>query len=134
VRMSRIVINDWLSWGNLLKTWATKRSYFDTGKVYPRPKNLDELKSQLGETGAGSIPDWVVDFELVEWKEEKLFIELPSSETISNAEALLRVGKSYPLPAFYRDAFGDLAAFGDVRTRMAFHTMRVGEYTINAFG
>src|SRR5260370_29103021 len=98
--MSRIVIHDWLAWGNLVKTWSTGRTYF-AGKSYPRPKTLDELKAQLIESGAGSIPDWVVDFEFVEWNEERLLIELPSSVAILNAEALLKAGKPYPLPAFY---------------------------------
>jgi hypothetical protein len=132
--MSQIVISDWLSWGNLLKTWATKASYFGDGTVYPVPRNLDELKDQLHQTGAGSVPDWVTELELVEWHEEKLFIALPSRETIFNAEMYLRTGKPYPLPKFYRDAFGDLPPFGDVKTRAEFHTMRIGEHTINDFG
>lgn len=133
MKMSRIVINDWLAWGNLLKTWTTGRAYF-SGKLYPRPKTLDELKAQLIESGAGSIPDWVVDFELVEWNEERLLIQLPSRVTILNAEALLRAGKPYPLPAFYSNAIGELPALDELNARLAFHTMRIGEQTINTFG
>ncbi len=132
--MSRIIINDWLAWGSLLKTWATGRSYSATGKVYPRPRTLDELKAQLAESGAGSIPAWVVDLELVAWDEATLRIELPSREMILGAEALLRAGKPYPLPAFYRETIGACPALGEPSARLAFHTMRIGEHTINAFG
>jgi hypothetical protein len=131
--MSRIIVNDWLAWGNLLKTWATGRPN-PAGKFYPRPKTLEELKAQLVESGAGSIPDWVVDFELVEWNEEKLRIQLPSSETIANAEALLSAGKPYPLPSFYSRAFGEGTGLDELAMRLAFHTMRIGERAINDFG
>ena len=81
----------------LIKTWATRRAD-PVGRLYPHPKTLDELKAQLIESGAGSIPDWFVDFELLEWKEEKLRIQLPLSETVKNAEARAERGKALSCP------------------------------------
>jgi hypothetical protein len=131
---SRIVINDWLAWGNLIKTWATGQSYFRDGKIYPKPATLNELKDQLAQTGAGSVPDWVKSFELVEWSEEKLVIELPPRKMVLEAEARLEPGAPYPLPSFYQDIFGDIRAFGDMDQYKAFHAMRIGEYTVNTCG
>jgi hypothetical protein len=131
--MSRIIINDWLAWGNLIKTWATGRP-FSTGKLYQRPQTLDELKAQLSETGAGSIPDWVVDFELIEWSEERLVIQLPSREAILNGEALLKAGRPCPLPTFYPGDLVDGAGTNAPGAQLAFHTMRTGERAISDFG
>jgi hypothetical protein len=132
--MSRIVIHDWLAWGNLVKTWTTGASYFPSDKRYPRPKTIDELKSQLVDSRAGSVPDWVIDFELIDWSEERLLIELPSSQMIFDAEAFLRLGKAYPLPVFYRQALGDLHGLDGPNARLTFHTMRIGERAISALG
>ena len=134
VRMSRIIINDWLAWGRLLKTWVTGKDYFGNGKTYPRPETLEELKAQLADCGAGSVPDWVVGFELVDWDEKKLSIELPPVEVILNGEAILRSGKQYPLPAFYRTSGGELVSPDNPTAWLAFHAMRIGEHAVDAFG
>ena len=96
--MSRIVINDWLAWGNLLKTWTTGRDYCGDGRMYSRPSTLNDMRAQLAKSGAGSIPEWVVDIELVDWSEKKLLIQLPSSRTVSNAEMLLKARKPIRCP------------------------------------
>ena len=132
--MSRIIVNDWLIWGNLLKTWTTGKDYLLTRKLYPRPRCLDELRRQLAASGAGSIPDWVVDLELVSWNEKRLLIELPSRENILNAETFLKSGKPYPLPTFYRDTSGELPTLDNLTARLAFHTMRVGEHAVGVIG
>jgi hypothetical protein len=132
--MSRIVINDWLAWGNLLKTWTTGRGYCRDSQMYARPSTLNEARAQLAKSGAGSIPEWVIDFELIDWCERKLLIQLPSSRTISTAETLLDAGKPYPLPAFYRNITGELPAFDDPSARLNFHAMRIGEHTVDVFG
>jgi hypothetical protein len=133
VRTSRIIINDWLAWGHLVKGWATGDDYFAAGKTCPRPATLDAFRAALLATGAGSIPDWVVDFELMEWNETKLLIQLPSAEAIRNAEAILRLGKPYPLPAFYRQADGELPAADHLKARLALHAMRIGEHAADSF-
>lgn len=132
--MSRIIINDWLIWGNLLKTWITGKDYLLTGKLYPRPRSLDELRRQLVASGAGSIPDWVVDLELVSWDEKRLLIELPSRENILNAETFLKSGKSYPLPTFYRTTGCIFPTLDTPAGRLAFHTMRIGEHAVGVIG
>jgi len=53
--------------------------------MYSRPSTLNDMRAQLAKSGAGSIPEWVVDIELVDWSEKKLLIQLPSSRTVSNA-------------------------------------------------
>jgi hypothetical protein len=132
--MSRIVIDDWLIWGNLLKTWTTGKDYLPTRKLYPRPRSLDELRRQLVASGAGSIPDWVVDLELVSWNEKRLLIELPSRENILDAETFLKSGKPYPLPDFYRTTGGMLPTLDTLARRLAFHTMRIGEHAVGVIG
>jgi hypothetical protein len=132
VRTSRIIIHDWLTWGQLVKSWATGDDYLATGKSCPRPATLDALRAALLTTGAGSIPDWVVDFDLMDWNETKLLIQLPSAEAIRNAEAILRLGKPYPLPAFYRRA-SQVPPPDDPEARLAFHAMRIGEHAADAF-
>jgi hypothetical protein len=131
---SRIIINDWLIWGNLLKTWVTETSYFADGTVYARPRTLDDLKEQLRRTGAGSVPDWVVDFELHEWQQDKLVIELPSKDMTLAIEWQLKADVPYPLPPFYMEAFGDLLVFADREKGLAFHAMRIGESLIRTCG
>ncbi len=131
---SRIVIDDWLAWGNLIKTWSTGQSYFPDGKIYNKPTTLDELKDQLAQTGAGSLPAWVQTFQFVEWKEDNLVIELPPGKMVKDAEAQLKPGTPYPLPSFYQNIFGAIRAFDDMEQHKAFHAMRIGEYTVNTCG
>jgi len=132
--MSQIIIDDWLIWGNLVKTWTTGKDYLLAGKPYPRPRSLGELRGQLLASGAGSIPDWVVELELVSWDEKRLLIKLPSRERILKGENFLKSGKPYPLPAFYRNASGELPALDNLTARLAFHTMRVGEHAVDLIG
>jgi len=130
--MSRIIINNWLAWGNLLKSWATGRPDPVAGISAP-PKTLDELKIQLVKTGAGSIPGWVVDFELVAWQEEKLRIQLPSRQIILNIEALLKAGRPYPLPSFYHHASREGHELDARSMGLALHAMRIGELAVSDF-
>jgi len=66
--------------------------------MYSRPSTLNDMRAQLAKSGAGSIPEWVVDIELVDWSEKKLLIQLPSSRTVSNAEMLLKARKPIRCP------------------------------------
>lgn len=132
--MSQLIINNWLNWGSLAKTWATRRSYFDDGRIYPIPLHLQALKEQLRDAGAGSVPDWVTDLRIIARDERALVVSLPSNSAIIAAETYLRSGRSYPLPPFYNQVFGDSRTFRDVDGAVAFHTMRVGEHIANDFG
>ncbi len=131
--MSQLVINNWLNWGNLVKTWVTRGSYFDDGRIYPIPRHLNALKEQLRDAGVGSVPDWVTDLRFIDWDETALVVPLPSISAITSAESYLRSGRSYPLPRFYNQVFAGSRGFRDVEEALAFHTMRVGEHIANDF-
>jgi hypothetical protein len=136
----RLNITDPVKWGNLVKTWATGRNTYLEDGPYPVPQSLAELKQQLAQSGAGTVPDEVksVQFIVPADHPSLLLILLPAKEAIDEVEAELSTMKQqaaggsaspvYPLPAFYKDdAWGSDPKVADWEK---FVTERIGEYTI----
>ena len=63
---------------------------------------------------------------------QRLDIRLPPATLIRESEAWLqKPGNRYPLPRYYEDIFGGLPNIADTpEAKIAFHNMRVGDYTV----
>jgi len=82
--------------------------------------------------------DEPIGFVLLQGTSDISILRLPAKEKVHESESAMMGpgGMTYPLPAFYNDAFGDGTHPGAVRAmtlveQMEFHAKRVGEYTIN---
>jgi hypothetical protein len=130
-QMAQIEISDFEKWGNLLKTWATGENKLRDGKSYDLPKTPHALKEQLTRAGIdGQVPDSVQFIQFITPDSKTLVIVLPTREAILEAEAKLGLGQPYPLPAFYKEAFGGANVSPSLNWEK-FHAQRIGEYTIN---
>jgi hypothetical protein len=130
-QMAQIEISDFERWGNLLKTWATGQNRLGDGKTYDLPKTPQELKEQLAHAGIeGHVPNAVQFIQFITPDSKTVVIVLPTSEAIVQAEAALGSGRPYPLPAFYKEAFGGANVMPSLDWKK-FHAQRIGEYTIN---
>jgi len=123
--MALIEIADFEKWGNLLKEWAR-------GKTPPRTPQ--ELKDQMASAGvAGRVSDEVKSVQFIVPDDKTLVILLPAPKAIDAAEAQMArppAGVPYPLPAFYKEAFG--GADANPKDWKTFNAQRLGEYTINS--
>jgi len=128
----KLNITDWERWGKLVKTWATgSNTYLQDGHSYPVPRNLQELKDQMAQARAGTVPQHFTSLQFVSLDgDATLVIYLPPAQAITDAEADLRSTGFYPLPPFYRDDawHGENPSIADLEK---FHAKRIGEYTIN---
>jgi hypothetical protein len=123
--MSRIEITDFEKWGNLVKAWAKSQT--------TPPKTPKELKDQMARAGVdGRISDEITSIQFIVPDDKTLVILLPPGKAIDDAEVRLGGsgdGAPYPLPAFYKVAFGG----SDAKPAhwKTFNAQRLGEYTIN---
>jgi len=111
------------SFGNLVKRWATNLS--------AKPANPQDLQQQLDQAGVSfRVPPEITNVNFVTWPGDPniLTILLPPASAIVDAE-LHNQGRrgNYPLPPFYRPAFGS-----DPNVDFEeFNAQRIGEYCIN---
>jgi hypothetical protein len=129
-----ITVQNAAAWGNLVKTWATGRNYFDedyNGGVPPRPTSLDELKAQCAWAQVGiHIPARVKALHITSSNLETLVLNLPAAEmvTVGESEVKKRV---YPVPEFYSElAFGGAQPSVSADDAVRLHACRVGDYVI----
>jgi hypothetical protein len=129
--MAQIQIKDFEKWGNLLKTWATGQNKLGDGNSYHLPKTPNELKEQLTRAHIdGQLSDDVRFIQFITPDSKTLVIVLPTREAIMQVETALDSGRPYPLPDFYKDAFGGASVAPSLNWKK-FHAQRIGEYTIN---
>jgi hypothetical protein len=129
--MAKIQITNFERWGNLLKTWATGVNKLGDGNDYALPRTLQELKEQLARANVkANVPDELTALQFITPDKNTLVIVLPSREAIEEAEARLGSGIPYPLPPFYKEAFGGADLAGGLDWRK-FNAQRLGEYTTN---
>jgi hypothetical protein len=127
--MAQIQITDFEKWGNLIKSWATGENRLGDGHKYALPKTPQELKEQMARAGVGGrVSDEVKSIQFITQDSETLVIVLPPGEAIRKAERDLDNGQPYPLPIFYKLAFGGADVKVDWKT---FNAQRLGEYVIN---
>jgi len=116
-------------WGDLVKKWARDK--------WSRPANIEQFKNQLREAGVeATYPREFTDLVFIEASstEGPLIIKLPPRNILDQAEMEL-AGSNYPLPSFYTDALKDCNLKDNTKEeRLAFHSRRVGEYTIKFCG
>ena len=137
--MERVVVKNFEMWGRLVKTWATGDDYVHDGNSYPRPTDLAEFKRQVLQANCQmTIPDRLTKLDMVQGDDVTLVVRLPPAQMIVDSEHVLAelgsvaVGSPYPLPTFYRDAWGIQQQVNlSASQLLLFHNERIGEYTIN---
>ncbi len=135
--MERVEILDDITWGKLVKTWATGNSYLDNGYLPPNyPRTIKEFNDQCAAaTGSSSnvitkVPASIVGIVVLQYSPEVLSLRLPPKYMVEAAEKDMKAGASYPVPQFYNVFYEktlDLTEFGE---KMSFHAARIGDYSI----
>lgn len=122
------------NWGNLIKTWATGRSYFPAVEIskLPVPRSLDEIKHQCGLVGVNiTIDPSMKTLTIIQHSPEAFTIRLPPKTMIEDAEKALREGTiDYALPHFYEVYCGDLQV-GPGEERVRLQACRIGDYSLS---
>jgi hypothetical protein len=153
--------NDYLQWGNLVKSWATGRNYVDYKPTeenpvpttqemppkYPKPKcfaefwdQCDAAKVVLVFDDGNNTPvprDAGIGLIVLQGDSDVFTLKLPADLTLREGEAKFLRGPTYPLPEYYSRLYGRYADPEQMDTkvkRMTIHAERVGEYTLNTFG
>lgn len=141
--IQRVEIKNWKNWGDLVKSWATGRNYFN--KPYPGhpldqappvPDTLDELQAQCEWAEVGiTIPARITALQVMYGDESTLLIHLPAKAMLIATERAIEADpKAYPLPTFYDAFWGDQRPYLDRDNVMRFHASRIGDYTIAQCG
>lgn len=124
-------------WGKLIKQWATGEDRLQIpSKSFPVPKDDDlaELQRQLDDAQTNiKLPGRVKKLKVIVTDEETLVVLVPPAAFIKKSENDLAKpdgGTKYPLPAFYEQAFQATLNLPTPEMRLAFHSKRVGDYTI----
>jgi hypothetical protein len=119
------------NWGRLVKTWATGRSYFPDGKVYPVPQSLEEMQEQLDEVQSGlQLPKRMKHLQVVQMRSDTMMLRLPPADLVAASERRLEK-EEYSMPPFYDEAYQHQPVPMDsLEDRLRFHARRIGDYTI----
>lgn len=150
--MERIEILDDITWGKLVKTWATGNSYLPNKYKPPNyPRSIAEFNEQCGNAtrpaadivnglpkqGAGPapnvitrVPASIVGIAVLQYSPEVLSLRLPPKKMVEAAEADMKAGAAYPIPAFYDQFYHKTLELADVNDKMDFHAARIGDYSI----
>jgi hypothetical protein len=128
----RVMINDELTWGKLVKSWATGDNYMGAGTTLPPvPRTLDELKAQCQQFNVGlQLPDNIKGLAVMQYSEETLALRLPPRALVKKTEAefAANLNSVYPIPTFYDTFYGHQLPAG--HDRMDLHACRIGDYVI----
>jgi hypothetical protein len=124
----------WLAWGKLVEKWVKDPS--------SRPGTLTDFQRQLADNNVPmKLPEYLKNVEFLSYKQDVLYIPLPSKEMITEGERWMEEiaerghGKGkYPLPSFYELAFSGDQVDLTLDELMDFNRRRIGEYTINLCG
>lgn len=134
-----------VTWGYLVKTWATGTSYVpdpdDKKKKIPVsrlpvPRTLDDLKDQLKLCGIDKlvkIPAAVKGFAVVQYSPQTLALRLPPKAMIEASEARLAKKGAYPARPFMDRMYADPSRKAlSTEEKMEIHAARIGDYTITS--
>ncbi len=97
----------------------------------PRPATMDELREQCAVAQVGALfADGLTKVMLADTDEDTVVIRLPRKSVLEATSQRLEAatGATYPLPEFYRAAFGKDPV---IESAGAFRDARIGEYTIS---
>ena len=152
---------DYLTWGKLVKTWATGRNYVDHNSTevdpvptaqngdakYPKPKSFPEFFDQCRTAGVGLFyddnnftpvkRDDKVGLIVLQGDSNVFILRVPPQEILLEHEARFLAAPTYQFPQFYKDVYGVDPLPAQMATkvlRMNIHAQRVGEYTLNTCG
>jgi hypothetical protein len=153
--------NDFLTWGKLVKTWATGRNYVDhviteenpvptaqeVPTDYPKPRSFVEFWDQCRKAGIGLIFDdgnntqvprnEGMGLTVLQGDGDVFVLRVPPQEILLEHEARFLAAATYQFAPFYQIVFGGPPLPAQVATkvqRMTIHAERVGEYTLNTCG
>ncbi len=128
----RVMIRDELSWGKLVKSWATGDNYMGPGTTLPPvPRTLAELKQQCAQFNIGlELPDGITGLAVMQYSEETLALRLPPRSLVKKSEDGFRrnPNDAYPIPEFYDTFYGHKLPGGI--DPFDLHACRVGDYVI----
>ena len=120
-----------VTWGRLVKTWATGKSNFPTVSIdkLPVPRTLDDLKAQCSWSAWRSpFPPKFTGLAILQHGPETLALRLPAKAMVEAAEADLDQGVPYAMPHFYEVFCGPLNV--QPNQRKDFQACRIGDYSI----
>jgi hypothetical protein len=120
-----------VTWGRLVKTWATGKSYIPAVSVdkLPVPRTLDDLKAQCLLAGVEiTIPAKLTGLAVIQHGPETLALRLPAKAMVEAAEADLDAGAAYMIAHFYEVFCGPLNV--PAAERKNFQACRIGDYSI----
>lgn len=125
-----------LSWGLLVKSWATGKNYLVPGEPpIPLPHTYDEFKDLCNERlGLGlQLPDWMNAIVFVQPSRSALTIRLPPKEIVEENELEFeQSGLRYEIPSFYDQAYhSELDVPDTLEAKLEFHALRIGDYSIS---
>lgn len=135
----RFMVDDYVKWGKLVKSWATGKNYVDPPKAaLPLPRTLAELKDQCDSIGlVVQIPASLTGVAMMQYSPDILIVKLPPKSLVEAVEAEIGQGAAYQIPRVYDEFYGRYGAplrLPDQATKMEFHAARIGEYSINHCG
>jgi hypothetical protein len=138
--MRAFTVSDAVTWGKLVKSWATGESRFPAGTfgegmTPPKiPQSIDELKAICAKLDLDvKLADWVKEIAIMQYSAGTLAIRLPPRELIAKSEAKFNASQDgYPLPQFYRDFFDVSGGPSSNAQKQEFHHARIGEYSVNS--
>ena len=135
--MERVDILDDITWGKLVKTWATGRSYLDNGYLPPNfPRSIKEFNDQCAAATSSTsniitkVPDSIVGIVVLQYSPNVLSLRLPPKQMVEAAEKDMKDGADYPIPQFYNDFYERSLELDGVDEKLKFHAARIGDYSI----
>jgi hypothetical protein len=130
-----IVISDEITWGKLVKSWATGRAYPPLANPAPLPRTLGELQQICQSIGVTvTFPAACTGLAIVQYSPETVTLKLPPKAMVEATEAALgQPGAIYPIPGFYDTFYGKALSIAPNRL-LDFHAARIGDYSIRNCG
>jgi hypothetical protein len=129
-RVTKLDITDYVAWGKLVKTWATRSGkYLGDATAYPIPSSVEELREQMARARAGTVPENIKSLQIVAPDDSTLILLLPSKKAIEDTELALKTAGGYPLPPFYWRPIPPVGSW-PAAAQLKFNHERVGEYTV----
>lgn len=130
--VDRVMISDELTWGRLVKSWATGDNYMGAGTTLPPvPRTLDELKAQCAQFNVGlQLPANITALAVMQYSEETVALRLPPRSLVKKSEQGFTSNPNdpYPMPKFYDQFYGHSLPAGI--NQMDLHACRIGDYVI----
>ena len=117
----KVEVVNYKAWGDKVKAWARGTD--------PLPQSIEEFAAQLAAADVGmKIPSNFKHVKFAQGNPETLLVKLPCKTFMEiGEERLKQEGGDYALPSFYERVFETKPTIKD---KMAFHSERIGDYSI----